>query len=271
MSAVKKMTNNYLIAVTNLDILKLNKSNISFLFPITNLSVGFLKTFEIKDITYPNSYLYVNRILDKESINYLDNLLNNLPKNIKGIAFTDLGVLEVLKKHQSNLKTFYMQNHNTTNSLSVNYYLDYVDSLLISTDITGKEIINILDKAKKPLILPYFTLIDAMYSRRLLLTNYTEHYNLPKRKEAILQEKVSKVEFNTIENEYGTVLYNKKYLDYRSIKHQNILYNYINPLYLDLDTIKKILNNEEVNIASDTGFLNNATIYKVKEGLSCPK
>jgi hypothetical protein len=263
----KMKENNYLIVVTNDEIKQLKVKNINFLFPIKGFSVGFTKYYNLDEVDIKNSYIYINRVLDDATITKLKSELKKLNANIIGICFTDLGIVKLVRELKLNLKLIYMQNHNTTNVNSINYYLEYVDSVLVSTDITKEEIINILDKAEKPLVVPYFMLVDAMYSRRTLLSNYGKNFNIESKTERILKEPLSNNEFVGIENEYGTILYQKKFIDYRSLKHQNIMFYFINPYNLDNDTILKILNNEDLSKISNTGFLDKKTYYKLKERL----
>lgn len=261
----KMKTNNYLITVTNDDIKELKVNNINFLFPIQGYSVGFLKTYSFDEIDSENAFIYINRILDKETILKLEEDLKQLPKNIIGICFTDLGVLHLVKRLNLDLKLIYMQNHNTTNYASINYYLEEVDSVLVSTDITKEEILSILDKADKPLVVPYFMFVDVMYSRRNLLTNFQEEFNLPKSSKVELNEAISKNQFIAVENEYGTMIFDKKFIDYRNILHDNILYRYINPIDLTKEDVEKIINGEEVDVLTGDGFLNRKTYYRLKE------
>ena len=265
MSVEEKVINNYLITVVNKEILELKVKNLNFLFPIKDLVVGFLKVFTLEEIEVDNAYILVNRILDKQALAYLEDLLKKDLTKIKGICFTDLGVINVVLKYAPQLKLIYFQNHNTTNYQTINYYLEYVDSVLISTDITQKELDIILDKAKKPLVLPWFVLENVMYSRRNLLTNYQEYLSLPKTFQEQLLEPISKQGFLAVENAYGTVFYYHKYLDYRHIKHPNILFYYINPLNLNQETILKIIKGEDLKEITSEGFLNQETIYKLKE------
>ena len=123
----EKMKNNYLIAVTSDDVLKLKVKNVNFLFPIKDLCVGFLQEYTIKDIKIPNSYLLVNRLLDKEALAILEEVLQEDLSNIAGICFTDLGVINVVKRLAPALQLIYLESHNTTNYVSINYYLEYVD------------------------------------------------------------------------------------------------------------------------------------------------
>ncbi len=260
-----KTDNSYLIVVTNEELLNLKVKNINFLFPMKEYSVGFLKTFSKEEIQTPNAYLYINRILDKDAILNLKKDLGMLPKNIRGICFTDLGIINIVKELNLKVKLIYMQNHNTTNAVSINYYLEYVDSVFLSTDITKEEIVCILDQATKPLVMPYLSFVEVMYSRRTLLSNYDEHFGYVPNKEEVLHEGISNQDFLAIENEYGTVLYAKKFIDYRSIEHQNILYRYINPLGLTYEEVESILKGEDLSKISNTGFLDKETYYVLKE------
>lgn len=261
-----KMKNNrYLVVVTEDEFLDLKVEKIDFLFPILGYSVGYPKTFLFEEVNRPHSYLFINRILDNESIDHLKEDLLRIDENVEGICFTDLGVLQVVKDLGLSLKLIYMQNHSTTNVHSINYYLKYVDSVLVSTDITKSEILFILENADKPLVVPYFSLVDAMYSRRKLLTNFEEEFKLEKNKEEVLHEGISGKDFLAIENEYGTVMYAKKFIDYREISHTNILYRFVNPLGLDKETLERVLNGEDMSMISDTGFLDIKTYYKLKE------
>lgn len=266
MSVVEKAKNKYLIVVTNNQLLNLEElKEAFFLFPVKDFSVGFKNTFIVDEIKTSNAYLFINRILDKAGIEKLESILSNLNKNIIGISFTDLGVISLVKKLNLSLKLIYMQTHSATNALSINYYLEYVDSLLVSTDVTKEELLNILDKASKPLVVPFFGLISAMYSRRKLLENYETHFNLPKEEEKILKEPISNQEFLAVENDFGTVFYAKKYVDYRNINHDNIFLYYINPLNIDMDTFLKIINGGDLSDISNNGFLEQVTIYQLKE------
>lgn len=263
------MTNKYLLAVTN-DLLNLKVKNLNFLFPIEGLSIGFKDVFKLSEIKKENAYIYINRILDKESILSLKEELKQLNENIIGICFNDLGVITVVKELNLPLQLIYMNNHNTTNKASINDYLEYVDSVLISTDLTEEEIRIILEEAEKPLVLPCFGLVEVMCSRRPLLTNFQTEFDLELKKEQVLYEGISNTAFRVVENEYGTAFYKDQYIDYRQIKHEKIGFYYINGLNLTQEDIEKIINNEKME-KTESGFLNKKTYYRLKEMNECQK
>ena len=262
--------NNYLVTVNNLDIIeKLKKVGVTaFLFPLKDYTVGFPNTFEISEIKANNAYIFINRILSSEEIDDLRKLLHNLPSNIKGIMFDDLGVLEIIK--DINVEKILYLNHFSTNYESINYFLEYVDSLVISTDITKEEIYEILNKANKPLVLHAFGYVPVMYSRRKLLSNFNKHFSLENKNIANIKDKLVNNKFFVFENEFGTVLFNHLPSNSLEINHDKILYNYINTAFIKDEDVMKVFNNilknEPINIECDRGFLDRPTIYKLKDG-----
>ena len=261
--------NNFLVTVNNLDIINdLKKVGITtFLFPLKGYTVGFPNTFEISDIKIDNAYIFINRILPSDEIDNLKKLLNEIPENIKGIVFDDLGVLEILK--DSNLKKILYLNHFGTNYESVNHFLEFVDSMVISTDITKEEIEVILANAEKPLVIHAFGYVPVMYSRRTLLTNFNKYFNLENKSIANIKDKMANNKFFVYENEFGTVIYHHLPSNSLEIKHPNLLYYLINTAFLENDQVIDLFNalkhDKKINIEYDRGFLNRPTIYKLKD------
>lgn len=263
------MKNNIVIVTSN-DTLKLAKeANImAFLFPLKEYSVGFKKTFRIDEIHINNSYLYINATLTNDDISSLKHLLNNLNDNIKGIFFEDLGLLEVLK--DTKLEKILMNYHVSTNYKSINYFLDYFDDVVLSTDITKKEMEEILKKSKKKLSIYEFGKLPLMYSRRLLLTNFANYYNLPINTEKTIYEKINNESFSVLENELGTIIYSKKFY-FNDLYNEKINFYIINPLGLSEEEEKVLFTNlkndknilTDINIPLFNRFLNEETIYKL--------
>ena len=142
------MKNKIIITINSLD--ELNnylKLGINlFAYPLKGFCVGMPNTFLIEEIP-SDGYLFINRILDNESIDKLNDILNNI--KIKGIIFDDLGVLELIKNKDIE-KILYLSHFNS-NLESIKLYLEYVDSLIVSTDITKEELININNNLKNKL------------------------------------------------------------------------------------------------------------------------
>ncbi len=249
-----------LVTVTNTDIIAELKNNqdVILLYPLDSFCVGYELTFPINKI---DDYVLVNRLLTDEDMAALTKILAQ--GHFKGIVFEDLGLLELLKDFKG--EKILMLNHLANSIRSINYYLAYVDSVIISTDLTQEEVINILDHSAKKLVVNVFGLIPLMYSRRLLLTNFQNHYALPLAniKEAQINDK----DFKIVENAYGTVFYTGKYFyfpDYQKLN--NVLYDYYNPLFLPKETILRVIREDNLQgIATFPFLLNQKTIYKLKE------
>ena len=262
------MKNNYLLLVDNKSLIsKIKKSNITFLFPIEGFTVGFNHLFALEEIEEENAYIFVNRMLDHKGILAFQNMLQNLPSNIKGIVFDDIGVLEVLKTTPNSLVKILFLNHFNCNSLSINTYLEDCDSVVVSTDITKDEVSSILAKALKPLVLYTFGHINIMYSRRKLITNYNEHFHVHAPLVSNLTNDL-KQQFKIIENEYGTVIYTKKPFNGLYMRgSNNVLHYLINTVFLDDEEVMNIINST-TNLTDkyDYTYLSeNETIVRIKE------
>lgn len=243
------------------EIKKLKELGINnYAFPLKDFCVGMPNTFLVSEIK-EDGFLFINRILDNEGIDKLKVILKNLPKNIKGIIFDDLGILNIIKN--LNIEKILYLSHFNTNSKSINLYLNYVDTVVVSTDITRKEIEHIIKNAKKDLSLFVFGYVGVMYSRRLLLDNYSKFYNIDKINPLVINNTNHK--FLVYENSCGTYFYHNKLFNGLELMELPAKYYFINSVFLDNGVIENVLNNNLDNLDCDKGFLYNETIYKLKE------
>ena len=256
------MKNNVLFTVTNLELIpKLKGLNISnFVYPLSFFCVGIPHTYDIEEIKEDNAYLFINRILNTKDIEILDELLHHLPHNIKGIIFDDVGLIEVCKDLKIE-KILYLSHFNT-NYASINYFFDYVDDVIVSTDITEEEIDEIIAKSKKKVSLLAFGLVPSLYSRRTLLTSHAKHYHLAK--EDIKNLHINDKKFIGIENEHGMMMYHYPYFNGQRLLHKDIHYLFYFPILLTDDQVLEIAQNHFDIVYNDEGFLDTKTIYKVK-------
>ena len=256
------MKNNVLFTVTNIGLIeKLKGLGINnFVYPLSFFCVGIPNTFAIEDIKEENSYLFINRILDSKDIDKLNEVLHNLPSNIKGIIFDDVGIIEITKDLK--LEKILFLSHFNTNFQSINYFFDYVDDIIVSTDITEEEIDEIITKTNKKVSLFVFGLISSLYSRRTLLTSHAKHYNIPKENQKDL--KIQNKKFISIENEFGTVLYHFPYFNGKRLLNKDVNYLFYFPILLEDAKVLEVAKNNFDCIPNDFGFLDTKTIYKVK-------
>ena len=268
-------TKNIILLIDNLDIIKKAKEVgvTTFLFPVKDYCVGYLNTYEIKDIK-EEAFILINRNLTNQDIDYLKELLNNLPDNIKGIVFEDLGLINILK--DTNLIKIYNAKHLNCSTKSVLAMLKYVDSVLLSTDLTEEEITTIVANTNNKTSIYVFGLNQIMYSRRTLLSNYAKEYNLDSNNNLEVLEGISNQIFKVVENEYGTVFYPKRFYNAtRLLNNDNVLYYFINLAYLDIENQNKLIDNlktdnllKDLDIETSTFNLDQETYYKLppKEG-----
>lgn len=257
------MKSNILFTVTDKSIINdlkdlgINK----FVFPLSFFCVGIKDTFDIEDIDEDNAYLYVNRALDTDLIIKLDNILHNLKSNIKGIIFEDLGVINLC--NGLNIEKIFYSPHFNTNFKSINYMFNYVDEIIVSTDITEEEIDEIIKKCNKKISVMAFGLVSSMYSRRTLISNYAKKNN--KEYSDKLDLHINDKKFMMVENEYGSVMYHLPYFDGTRLINKDIKYLFYFPIFLSNENILKVANNDFSTIDTDYGYLDTKTIYKIKE------
>ena len=252
--------NKILITINKLDdINKLKELGITkYVFPLTDFCVGIPNTFLVSEIPC-EGYIYINRILDNDSIDKLKGILNNLPTNITGIIFDDLGIMELIK--DLDIEKILYLSHFNCNSESVNIYLDLVDSVIVSTDITKDEIETIISNSKKEVVLFTFGYVPVMYSRRLLIDNYNKYHNLERENPIVIDNTNHK--FKVYENNYGTMFYHNKIFNGKELLNLNAKYYFINATFLELDKIINFLS-DNTDDNCDKGFLYQETIYKLK-------
>lgn len=249
---------NKLVTVTNREIIDdlRNIPNVTLVYPLKSFCVGFTDYFDILEI---DDYVLVNRILDDNDLDKLESILNS--SNIKGIVFDDLGIIDIVAN--LDITKILLLDHLATNTKSINYYLEYVDSVVVSNDLTEAEIKNIVANVSKPLVINVFGLKTLMYSRRLLLSNYEMYHNL--KEERIVDANIEDKYFKIVENDYGTLFYAKNYYNALCLLNlDNVLFFWYNPIFLDNEKIiKLVLDNDITDINSELLFLDKKTYYKV--------
>ena len=252
---------NKLVTVINREIINDLRgiNGVDLLYPLKSFCVGYEIEFSIDEI---DGYILVNRILEDKDLNLLEKLLAN--SKAKGIVFDDLGIIEIVKDLP--MTKILLLDHIATNYESINYYLEYVDSVIVSNDLTKDEIEEILKKANKPLVVNVFGLKTLMYSRRLLLSNYAIFHNL--KIERKIDATISPLKyFKIIENDYGTKFYAGKYFNgLELLNYSNVLFYWYDLIDLEPDKILSLIKDNKIDdINSDMLFLDKPTIYKVSD------
>lgn len=267
------MISNILIYVDDLSHIEdYRKANVFlFLFGIKKYTIGYnsYSIDEISNLDVSNKYVILNRVLDCKGI---DELKQDLPSilaipNLKGIVFEDIGVYNILKDMNLDIELILYQNHFCTNSRSINFWLDRVDSVFVSNELTKKEYERIDSHVNKKVCYHLFGRNQVMYSRRSLLSNWCDNFKEEKRSTSTIVDRGTKTKFKLFENEYGTVFYSGNIFDGKDLLTlKNVKYFYVNPTFIDHEDVMKFLNDYNSDIlGTDDGFLNKETIYKLKE------
>lgn len=246
---------NRLVTVTSKDEKYLENEEVICVYPVKDFCVGYEYYFQLSSV---NGYALVNRILTDSDIDKLSEELHN--SHIKGILFEDLGLIEELK--DMDIEKILILDHALNNSVSINYYLDYVDSVVISSDITEEEIRDIAKNVNKKIVIYAFGLKSLMYSRRNLVHNYEEFYGYPIND--VIDSNIFDKHFKAVESLYGTKIYAYPYYNALSLLDlENVLYFWYDPIFLSENKIISLLNNDVSLIPNSRIFLDNKSIYKV--------
>ena len=240
----------------------------AFLFALEDYCVGYetLPIEEIKKIDVSNKYILLNRILDCNDIDYLEEIISSF-EGIKGLVFEDVGVYQMVKEKNLSFELILFQNHFATNINSVSFWLNRVDSILLGNELTLEEIESISRSVPKKVCLHLFGYNQVMYSKRRLLTNWSEEFSIPYESQNLLEDRATHVRFRVYENKHGTVMYSDKIYNGNVLfNNKSIYYYYVNPMLIEHETIKDFLRNIKnyENENCDTGFLYKETIYKLK-------
>lgn len=234
----------------------------NFLFAIPEYSIGY-QTIRLDKIP-DDAYIFINRVFDCALVDSLKQIKDKLLR-FKGIIYEDIAVFNIFK--DTNLELIWYQNHFQTNYESINFWLQNgCNSCVISDEITEPEIINIIDKTTKPLVLSILAKNQIMYSRRTLLTNFNKYNDLDNYNDMLLKENNTNNSFLARENEYGTIIYNNAYFNYvplmKRINDDKIKFYLIMNLDLTPEFIQEVLNGKEFG---NDGFLNKKTVYRMSE------
>lgn len=255
------MKNNYFVLAGDNKLEKVD--GVHFLFPLKSYCVGMKKYYELEEVP-DNSYLYINRILDEEAIEKLESILDKIEKKCKGIVFEDLGILELLNSVKSPLKKILFAPHMVCSLPTSKAFLKEADYVFLATDITLEENEKILKNSPCCGVYVYGHL-PFMYSRRTLLKNYANNFDLKEENHLLIEENISSKRFFAVENEYGTVLYDSRVYDGRELLGKANFYL----ISLEFEKVKSISDFikdfEALKEFEDTttGFLHQKTIYKL--------
>lgn len=251
-----------------------NNKNVVFnnlILPLKDYSIGFDVYYTVSEINSLSKKLnisvIINKFLHKEDIKNIINIINELEiDNIKYIFVEDLGLVSLL----DNNKVVVSQNHIINNYDSINYFksLGY-SNILVNNDLTINELKEIISKTSSNLFMYFISKNNLMYSKRRLLTAFSNYKNSDISKKEVITEKVSNHKLIIKEEKCGTCIFNKrifagnKYIS--ELSSVNKIVNLSNMDEFETKTILKYM--DKVNLSDyieiDDYFLDNVIPYKV--------
>lgn len=227
-------------------------------------------------------FISLNKNMFNKDLEYLKHTLLELEKEkINGILYYDIALVNF--KEELNLKNdlVWNQEHLTTNYLTSNYWNEHgAKYAYLSSDITLDEINEIKKNVKSKIMVTLFGYLPMFVSRRHLVKNYLDTFNLKDDSKINYIEKENKV-YQIIDTEDGTVAYSEKVLNgINEVLKMDADYIVLNSLNIDEEVFKKVVMmyknvninnvnkyNDEINsmLETDLGFLYKETIYRVKK------
>lgn len=250
--------------------------NTNFCIDITELDL--LNKINDKDI-----FISLNKNMHNKDLELVKELLINLNNyNIKGILYYDVGILNIYNNLDLNYDLVWSQEHLTTNYNTINYWNSKgVNYTYISSDITEEEIIKITEKSKCKLMVNLFGYLPMFVSKRHIVKNYLEYFNLSDNSNINYIYKEDKT-YPIIDTNIGTQVYSNNILNgIKTSLNIDIEYIILNSFNIELEKFINVINlfksvnkdnvdkyNKKINdmfINVDYGFLNTKTIYRVKK------
>lgn len=264
---VKKiMLPNYLVSINKIsDIDEYKKAGITtFLFALKDYTIGYENTFSVSEINDLNvtKYVLINTLLNSHSIDSIKNIIKSL--NVDGFIFEDIGLINILNDLHINSKKILFMNHFNCNSVSVNTWLKYVDSVVLSSELTYSEYKYITENVTSPVVLNTFGYNEIMYSKRYLLSNFYSKFNIQGKLSNTIEDQATHIKFHLVESNLGTVALSEHIFNgTRLLNLSNVLFYYLNTSYISLDDTLKFINHGYLE-NTDEGFLDKPTIYKLR-------
>lgn len=250
--------------------------NTNFLINIEELDL--LNKINDKDI-----FISINKNMHNKDLCLVKDVLIKLNKyNIKGVLYYDVGVLNIYKELNLNYDLVWSQEHLTTNYSTINFWNSFgVNYTYLSSDITEEEIIEISKKSNSKLMINLFGYLPMFVSKRHIVKNYLEYFNLNDDSKINYMEKEDKT-YPIIDNDIGTQVYSNNILNgIKTSLNVDLEFIILNSFNIDLDkfisVIKMFKNVTKDNVEEyndkinnmfnniDNGFLNTKTIYRVKK------
>ncbi|MDD2435462.1 MAG: U32 family peptidase [Bacilli bacterium] len=267
-----KECDGYIIGIKGLSV------NLPIYFELDE-AISFIK--QVKD-NHQEIFVSLNKNMHNNDLPFLEELLVKLNDlKINGILYYDLSIFNISRRLKIENELVWAQEHLTTNYLTCNFWYDRgVNYVYLASEITTDEILEISDNTKMKLMVPIFGYLPMFVSKRNLVKNYLETFELEDNSKINYITKKDQ-EYPIIDNELGTTVYSSHILNgiQEVLKMKDIDYLVLNSLKIkdsDFNEVIKMFKNVNENnvleydnkintmFKTNHGFLYKETIYKVK-------
>jgi U32 family peptidase len=278
---------NLIIMPRNEEEIKSNYDYVAgFSLGLDKLCVNMPKNFSEEELfiildKYKDKEMFIslNKNMHNSDIEYLKEIMIRLDNYDVKIAYYDIAVVNIKKELNLKNPLVWNQEHLTNNYITSDYWYNHgALYTMVSSEITKEEVNEIKQNAKGKIILPIFGYIPMFVSKRHLIKNYLETFNLKDESEIYYLK--HKEDIYPIIDKEDTIAYSSNVLNaIDEMFNINVDYYLLNSFLIKEDLFKDIVkmystvtneNKEEYKkiidfeLKTDRGFLDKETIYKVK-------
>ncbi len=260
----------------------------AILVGLENLSVNMPDVYTINEIKelcdkYQEKDIFValNKNMHTKDLDALKSALTELDNlNLKGIFYYDISVVQYRNELKLKTPLVWSQEHLTTNYATMNYWNSKnIEYAYVSSEITLDEIETIKKESSMKLIVPIFGYLPMFVSKRNLVNNYKEYFNIEDNSKIYEIEKEDR-KYPIDNNNLGTVVYSSAILngleEFERLENIDVSYVTLNSYRIPEDKfieVAKLFSKREYKNTdidkmfdnTDKGFLYKETIYRVKK------
>lgn len=268
----------------------------AFLFGIQDYSVNFPYYVSLKELKEllptlkekkKEVFVSLNKNFHHEELEGLKQLLCELKTlDIDGIFYYDVALVTLKKEGMIPFPLIWSQEHLTTNYDTCNFWKEQgVDMALLSGEITLDEILEIRKNTTMKLIVPIFGYLPMFVSKRHLVKNYLEKFQLPEKEGTYFIKKEGNT-YPIIDHKYATEVYSASILNGLTesilLNEAGIDYGLITSFMIETEDMVTILKRfhevkketapkleEEIDLLlerpTDKGFFYKETVFRVKK------
>lgn len=268
----------------------------SYLFGIKGFSRNFEHYYTLEELkplivelkkNQKEVFLSINKNMHTSDLEPLKVLLKECEVlKIDGIFYYDISLVKLKKDGWFDLPLVWHQEHMTTNYETCNFWEKQgVSMACLSSEITLEEIIEIKQNTKMGLIVPIFGYLPMFVSKRNLVKNYIERFQLEGRG-IEYQIKKEGYTYPIVNDEMGTQVYSSHILNGMEesllLEKENIDYFLFYSFHIEpecmVDVLKayRSLTRENVLLEeekmdqmlkgnTDKGFFYKETVFRVKK------